>query len=238
VIAGVESGSQQTVVVPRDRPGMLLASPHWSPDGKALLFEAVGLSATGQASVTSEWVAADGSGRRTVATSARYPSFSPDGQMVVYTRALPTGDALWVQPVNSGEGREIVPESAFLVIAYPRFSPDGKLIAFAGVADTPPGTPGVPWMPKLAAPGLAADPARPLTVAAHGYPAEPFVVRLDGTGARRLAELPIDDAAIAWSGDGSWVATSGASGLFLVGLADGSVRRVTENGSFGAIDWR
>jgi hypothetical protein len=53
-----------------------------------------------------------------------------------------------------------------------------------------------------------------------------------------MASLPIDDAAVAWSPDGAWVAVSGANGLFLVNVADGSARRVSENGSFGAIDWR
>jgi len=50
--------------------------------------------------------------------------------------------------------------------------------------------------------------------------------------------MPIDDAAVAWSPDGSLLAVSGASGLFMVNVADGTARRVAEIGSFGAIDWR
>ena len=98
MIAAVDNDAERTVIVPRDRPGMLLAAPQWSPDGQALVFEAVGLTATGQAGVSAEWVAADGTGRRTIAQQARYPSFSPDGKRIVYTRTLPTGDALWEQP--------------------------------------------------------------------------------------------------------------------------------------------
>jgi Tol biopolymer transport system component len=252
VVASVESPAERTVVVPRDRPGMLLAAPQWAPDGQSLVFEAVGLTSTGQATVTAEWVAIDGTGRRTVAQSARYPSFSPDGASVVYTRALATGDALWSSPVSGGEGREIVPESQFLVVVYPRFSPDGSQIAFGGVSDTLPVAPGLPGTalplpqpptPKLL-PGAGAwgasgvEPVRPRTVAAHGFPAEPFIVSPTGVDARRLAPLPIDDAAVAWSPDGTRVAVSGASGLFLVNVADGETRRITEAGSFGAIDWR
>lgn len=250
VIAPVENDAERTVIVPRDRPGMLLAAPQWSPDGQALVFEAVGLTATGQAGVSAEWVAADGTGRRTVAQSARYPSFAPDGKRIVYTRALQTGDALWEQPLDGGEGREIVPDSQFLVLVYPRYSPDGARIAFAGVGDTlptypvPPGSTGSPMSPaspaapKLIRGGTAANPIHPRTVAAHGFPAEPYVVSPSGGDARRLAELPIDDAAVAWSPDGAWIAISGASGVFLVNVADGETRRIAENGSFGAIDWR
>jgi Tol biopolymer transport system component len=250
VVASVENPAERTVVVPRDRPGMLLAAPQWAPDGQSLIFEAVGLTSTGQPAVTAEWVAIDGTGRRTVAQSARYPSFSPDGTSIVYTRALPTGDALWSTPVAGGEGREIVPDSQFLVVVYPRYSPDGSQIAFGGVSDLLPAAPGLPGTsvpptrpptPKLL-PGSGGisgiDPFRPRTVAAHGFPAEPFVVSPTGADARRLAQLPIDDAAVAWSPDGGRVAVSGASGLFLVNVADGETRRITEIGSFGAIDWR
>jgi hypothetical protein len=101
-----------------------------------------------------------------------------------------------------------------------------------------PGSPGAPPAPKLLLGASGADATQPRAVAAHGFPAEPFVVAPSGADARRLAQLPIDDAAVAWSPDGAWVAVSGASGVFLVNVADGETRRISENGSFGAIDWR
>jgi hypothetical protein len=78
----------------------------------------------------------------------------------------------------------------------------------------------------------------PRSAFAHGFPTMPFAVTRGGGGVRSLGNLAIDDGALAWSPDGAWVAVSGANGLFLVGASDGSVRRVSENGSFGAIDWR
>jgi dipeptidyl aminopeptidase/acylaminoacyl peptidase len=262
VVVPVDAPDQRTVVAPRDRPGMLLAAPQWSPDGSALVFEAVGLSATGQATVSAEWVGADGTGRRTLAQAGRYPSFSPDGRTVIFTKSLPTGDALWEVPAEGGDGREIVAENVLLLIAYPRYSPDGQTIALAGVGNDPgpvpglpPGSGSAPLGPKLLPSGAddvlapkrmpgadaveSADPASVRGVMAHGYPASPFVVPAAGGAIpRALAPLPIDDAAVAWSPDGAWVAVSGANGLYMVNVADGSSKRVGENGSFGAIDWR
>jgi len=249
----VDAPDQRMVVVPRDRPGMLLAAPQWSPDGTALVFEAVGLSAGGQATVTAEWVNADGTGRRTIAQPARYPSFSPDGRSVVYTRARPNGDALWMQPLDGGEGSELVAESVLVLIAYPRYSPDGQSIGLAGVGDTPafspsappvpgaptsPGSSAAPTSPKLIGSDAGPGPASLRGVLAHGFPAEPFTVPIGGGEPRRVTSLPIDDAAVAWSPDGAWMAVSGANGLFLVNVADGSSQRVSGLSSFGAIDWR
>ncbi|MCC7372329.1 MAG: PD40 domain-containing protein [Chloroflexi bacterium] len=239
VITTTAPGGERIVVAPRDRPGMLLAAPYWAPDGSGLLFEAVGLGANNLPSISAEWIDADGSGRRTVVTQARYPSISPDGQKVVYTLARQTGDALYEQPLAGGEAREIIPEGQFLVIAYPRYSPDGSQIAFAGVADSAPtGLPPRPLTPSPTVPKLLPSLDRWRGVAAHGFPAEPWLVPAAGGEARQLAPLPVDDAAIAWSPDGSALASSGANGIFLIGAADGSVRRISENGSFGAIDWR
>lgn len=248
VVAVAEPNGERTMVAPRDRPGMLLAAPYWSPDAQGLIFEAVGLGANNQSTISAEWINADGSGRRTVAMNARYPSISPDGQKVVYTLARQTGDGLYEQPLAGGKARELIPEGQFLVIAYPRYSPDGSQIAFAGVGDSiltgPPAPPGLPPRPAPAqlpsAPkllsGLGVGAWR--GVAAHGFPAEPWVVPTAGGAPRQLAPLPVDDAAIAWSPDGSVIASSGALGIFLIGVADGWSRRVSELGSFGAIDWR
>jgi dipeptidyl aminopeptidase/acylaminoacyl peptidase len=145
LVTSTTPGGEQVMVAPRDRPGMLLAAPYWAPDGSGLIFEAVGLGADNLPSISAEWVNLDGSGRRTVAKQARFPSISPDGQKLVYVLARQTGDALVEQPLAGGEPRELIAEGTFLTIFYPRYSPDGSQIAFAGVGDGvltgPPGLP-------------------------------------------------------------------------------------------------
>lgn len=251
LIAAATPGAERVTVAPRDRPGMLLAAPYWAPDGSGLIFEAVGLGPDNQPTISAEWINLDGSGRRTVAGQARFPSISPDGAKVAYVLARQTGDALVEQPLAGGAPREIIPEGSFLTMFYPRYSPDGSVIAFAGVDDSV--APGMPPLPGDSgeAPGLS-GPVEPATglpklasdvgswrgVAAHGFPAAPWVVPVAGGEPRQLAPLPIDDAAIAWSPDGKALASSGASGIFLIRVDDGSWQRVSENGSFGAIDWR
>jgi Tol biopolymer transport system component len=227
---------EHAVVVPRDRPGMLLAAPSWSPDGAALVFEGVGLDATGKPTIFSDWVAADGSGRRRIADDARFPAFSPDGREIAYVRNRATGDGLYVRALDGGSERELVSETRFVAIVGPCYAPDGSSIAFAGVPDRP------GLLPKLPGAGLAgtvvANPTEAHAVAGHGMPADAYTVPTSGGDPRLAALLSYDDLALTWSPDGAWLAVSGALGLKLVRLADGAIQPVTENGSFGAIDWR
>jgi Tol biopolymer transport system component len=230
-VAPVEAaGSGYSIVVPRDRPGMLLAAPYWAPDGAALVFEGIGIDATGKPVIFSDWAAADGSGRRTLVEDGRYPALSPDGREVAYVRSKPSGDSLYVRPLDGGAERQLLSEAQFVAIIGPRYSPDGSSIAFSGVQDRPAG------FPKLQT--WASEPTVRRGVAGHGMPSDPYVVPSTGGDARQIAALAYDDLAVAWSPDAAWLAVSGAAGLKLVRVADGSIQPVGDTSSFGAIDWR
>src|SRR4051812_11767119 len=69
---------QPTLLVSRDGPGVLLGAPCWTPDGRAVVFEAVGVTSRGQPAIRADLVNADGSGRQTLVESGRYPAVSPD----------------------------------------------------------------------------------------------------------------------------------------------------------------
>jgi Tol biopolymer transport system component len=224
------------LVATRDGPGVLLGAPGWTPDGQSIVFESVGLMPTGTAAIHCDMVGADGSGRRAIVDGARYPTVSADGKSLAYVKSQNTGDSLWVRPFDGGQEHQIISDVAMAAISYPRFSPDGSLIAFAGVdlsGEIAPTT--APLLMRL-----DVGPGEGVTRSAmrHGLPTNPYVVAPDGSGLREVAELYGDDLAMAWSPDGQWLAVTGAYGLSLLGVADGSERDLSQDGSFGALDWR
>ena len=152
-----------------------------------------------------------------------------------------TGDSVWIRPADGGPDRQIISDRDLLIVSFPRFSPDGSRMIVAGVGHLE------RFVQKLSAGNkgdiAARDVIPPLAeritaVAAHGLPVDPWLVGVDGAGLQRLALLSIDDAAVAWSPDGRWVAVAGADGVRLLSPEDGRVVQVSEGSSFGAIDWR
>lgn len=237
------SGGDPRVVVPRDQGGTLLGVPAWTPDGSELVFENVGYAAATGVVMRIETVAVDGTRRRTLVEGGRNPAISADGTAVAYLKSENIGDSVWVRPLAGGPERQVLADYELFAVAFPRFSPDGAHLAFAGV-----GTPdrGPALRPSSAERAdtravptgeSTADRAHAM-LGRHGLSWDLFVVDASGANLRRLALLTEDDAAVAWSPDGRWIAVSGLSGLRLVSVADGTVRQTSTIGSYGAIDWR
>lgn len=109
------------------------------------------------------------------------PSYSPDGNFVVFSRrpVHPPGKSrLWIISVSGGPARPLTPVDFPLHCTRPAWSPDGNLIAFR---------------------------AARMDENAGGI----WVIGADGHGLRRLTdEEKFDDLYPVWAPDGSWIAFS------------------------------
>jgi Tol biopolymer transport system component len=109
----------QVDVAPREIEVKMLRWAQFSPDGKQVVFQALGYV----------WIKdlATGKQRRLTAQSEHfefYPAFSRDGKQIVYTtwddREL---GSVRIVSASGGTGRTITPDAGFYV--EPSFSPDG-----------------------------------------------------------------------------------------------------------------
>lgn len=113
-------------------PGPLDRSPVWSPDGSLVAFEtrdAGGADAIGV-------VSPDGTGAVRLLARGREPSFSPDGQWVVYSTRLGSYWRLWrVRPDGTGKLPLGEASSAEADERMPVVSPDGRFVAYVSDKD-------------------------------------------------------------------------------------------------------
>lgn len=232
-----ESGARPAIT--RASPDQLLANPLWAPDGRSLIYGASGFPA----GFAIEQAALDGSERRTLESGALGPSLSPDGRLLAFVRVGAT-DGLLVRPLAGGEARVLLEPNGnvFIGLSSPRFSPDGRRLAFLGIGGPPGGRlprPSTGWAGRSAGPSVLAAPRLGLAVArAHGIPWDPWVINLDGSGLRQVANLLADDPNLAWSPDGSALAVLGGDGLWLVRPDAREEPVLLSHGSYGALDWR
>jgi Tol biopolymer transport system component len=117
-------------------------SPHWSPDGRSILFvdfadpsgpvtcdSDSGLLCTGEISV----MAPDGSGRRRLGHVGTEPAWSPDGRRVAFS-GQPGGGGyeLFVVPASGGEAEQVTDVGGSDENASPAWLPDGSGLVING----------------------------------------------------------------------------------------------------------
>lgn len=190
----------------------------WAPNGKRIVFSSTRPGGKGL------WVMnLDGTGLRRLTTNGSdlAPAWSPDGKTIAFARPKWPAYQIWV--VNSdGTNPRPLTEPPNLDGRYaqdfePEWSPDSRRIAFSRV-----------YQDRSLRPGLAA--------------ADIYVIRLDGSGLRRLTTWAGRHDWPAWAPDGkriAFVTTLGRRQSIDAMNADGThQKRITTGRSYAYLDWQ
>jgi Tol biopolymer transport system component len=216
-----------------------LNSPNWWPDRGTLLFERQDLAgqpvgAPGQEvpryPSRIERVMSDGSSRSILLAEGRQPSAAPDGTSLVLARTTNQGASLLVWSQADGSVRTLVPEGRFADVAYPQFSAGGDQVAFVAPQS---GLNGAKAEPLLALDSLFG----PTIAYAHGIPWDPWIVNVDGSGLRRVAETGADEPSVAWSPDQTQLFVYSGTGSYIVESASGTVTPYSFVQGYGPVVW-
>ena len=228
ILLTAPEGGTPLLTIARERPGELLSSPAWLPDG-GLVFER--RNATGTiAEARVERVAADGSGRQVLLSRAVSPAVSPDGGQLAFIRSDPS-DQLVVRALDGGPERVSREDPSFIAVTCPRFSPDGAWIAFSAIADSP-----APPPTPTSSGGLSFLLPATRVAHAHGLPWDVWLIHPDGSGLRRLTFYYDDDPAPAWSPDGRWLAIFAGESIKVVS-PEGPAACILDRGGYGSFEW-
>ena len=242
----VAAGGAIVAIAPDGTRARVLADAQdaaYSPDGTLIAFARSG----------DLWVAnSDGSGRRRLASTPNVeewgPSWSPDGQMLVYSaRAddrrqirvvqLPTGTSRRVAPSNAEEWSPVLSRGGRLAFVSSRggmpavyVSPaDGKSVTAFDV--TPP-----PEVPPTDVRDLAWSPdGKRLAYTREAEDLTTTLVVDDGTAQVDLTSTPAHDEHPVWSPTGSRIAYDDGDGQLRSVAADGTDQR--ELGDGRPLDW-
>ncbi|HLY67464.1 MAG TPA: hypothetical protein VKU60_18145, partial [Chloroflexota bacterium] len=154
--------------------------------------------------------------RSMLVNSAQAPSTARSGALAWV--AFTPGTLNFQLVVTSPDGsttKPLVTDKDFMQVWRPRFSPDGQWIAFSGSGRKDPNSGSFLNLGALVP-----------RAEAHGLPWDPYVIKVDGTGLRRLAAIGSDEQAMTWSPDGQTVALAYSDGIFDVPAGGGGLAKV------------
>ncbi|MCC7106683.1 MAG: PD40 domain-containing protein [Chloroflexi bacterium] len=218
-------GSNLRPLVGRARPGDVMDTPVWAPDGQSIYFSAAGLE---QSRPFQRIQRATLNGQlTTLVEGALGPDISPDGRYLTFLQDQRGDLGLSVMDLTTGAARSIVAPGTYPMLAGPRFSPDGQKIAVA-IMNSPLASPSgdgpFGWL-------------LPSAAYAHGNPWDIWTVPVSGGEPTRLTNVNADDPYPIWSPDGQFLAYWSITGLSVFPVTGGGVAQVTTEGGYGSGGW-
>jgi Tol biopolymer transport system component len=240
MICGLDRHTGQGRILARGAtPTESLEEASWTPDGQALVVTVMShrFNASQEFTGTDTLIARYDLGTGSVTPLVRdaiRPALSPDGQRWLLsssTRRPPASSGSWWLPRPTAGSRApcSAPSAASTCSTAPRWAPDGARLLVTASTDTSGEAPARSWLAEL----FGAS-----TAAAHGDPANLWVLSVAGGQVRQVTAAPLDDPHAAWGPTGAqivYVTTLGA--VISHDLATSNERQLTQPGLAGLIDW-
>ena len=222
-------GSDAQVFLAHEAAAETLTEPAWSADGSMIYFT----RRSPQGDYRIERIGLDKSERKVIVDAAQTPTLSADGQYLAYISFADASrnTGLVIATPEGGNPQFVLKDKGFLAVGTPRFAPTGNQMVFVAVPENAPS----PAAQQSSRAGLF-DWALPRTARAHGVPWDLWLINADGSGLRQLTEIQEDYPVPTWSPDAAWIGFKGEMGLYVMDMAEGKVRRVSDDLS-ASIAW-
>ena len=235
-LMNADGTNDQVLVSPGSAQGEWVDEPAWYGGGSSVFFahDVPQYNTAGQwqsDTLTLEGLNLANGSRSVILPNAENPTTAPTGALAWV--AINPG-ALGFQVNFTADGstvKTLVSDKNCSIVSQPRLSPDGQWLAFScsgpiGTAGS--GSSGIFGLANLSLISAAE---------AHGLPWDPFVIKTDGTGLRRLAAVGSDEQAVAWSPDGKTIAVDFYDGIFAMPASGGAMAKIVAGGDASALDW-
>jgi Tol biopolymer transport system component len=222
-------GSDPRPVVQETEEGYTVGWMSWEQDPNRLAYAKVNrLRATERV----EEVDLISGARSVLVEDGSAPAVSPAAPVLAYQRLENRKWGIWSLDRARGEHQQLVRSEWFDDVDYPRFSPDGQWLAFTAAGAGPSAhhlNLANFFRAQLAPPASAHDLLDALF--------DLWVVRPDGSDLHRVTQLLDLNPQIAWSPDGTQIASMGWVTLQIVDVASGQSELLSRPPGFAPLTW-